>query len=78
MLAYYIAAETKAVAALDTRWGDRRLIQQQLEQIRAGRKEWEAKVAAEQRAANGAPRDNKVLADFSNFAATERFGGFFR
>ena len=56
MLAKYLAAEAALLEGKIARFGDRTLQMEDLSEIRAGRKEWESKVAAEQAQANGAPR----------------------
>lgn len=52
MLAAYIAAETAILAGKSYSFGGRSYSHENLQEIRAGRKEWEAKVKAEQTPAN--------------------------
>lgn len=52
----YLAAEQALLEGKEARMGDRALRMEDLAEIRAGRKEWEARVAAEQAAADSAPR----------------------
>lgn len=54
MLAQYLAAEAAVLQGQDVSINGRRLSMADLEQVRAGRKEWEARVAAETAAAAGA------------------------
>jgi hypothetical protein len=53
MLAAYTAAETAVLLGKEARLGDRSLRLEDLAEIRAGRKEWEAKVNAEVARARG-------------------------
>ncbi len=55
MLAKYLAAEAALLVGKEVSFGDRRLRREDLAEIRAGRREWESRIAAEQRAANGVP-----------------------
>lgn len=55
MLAKYLAAEAALLAGKEVAFGDRRLRHEDLPEIRAGRREWESRVSAEQRVADGAP-----------------------
>lgn len=48
MLAAYLAAEAAVLQGKEARIGDRAFRSEDLAAIRAGRAEWEAKVAAEQ------------------------------
>lgn len=73
MVTAYTQAETEILQGKEVRMGgagiDRWLRMEDLEQIRAGRKEWEARVASLEAAADGAPRIGGLtfaLADFSN------------
>jgi len=50
MLAFYLAAEQAILQGKEFRSGDRMFRQEDLAEVRAGRKEWEAKVSAEQAA----------------------------
>ncbi len=52
MLAAYIAAETAILTGKSYSFGGRSYSHENLQEIRAGRKEWEAKVKAEQTPAN--------------------------
>lgn len=47
MLAAYLAAEAAVLQGKEVRIGERAYRSEDLEAIRAGRKEWEAKVSAE-------------------------------
>jgi hypothetical protein len=49
MLAKYLAAEVTILGGQMYRWGDRQLTRADLAEVRAGRQEWERKVAAESR-----------------------------
>ncbi len=55
MLAKYLSAEAAVLQGQQIEFEGRRVSRADLESIRQGRKEWEAKVAAERRAASGAP-----------------------
>jgi hypothetical protein len=55
MLALYIQAETAVLAGQEFTLGDRRLRRADLVEIRAGRREWQARVNAETARSNGAP-----------------------
>jgi hypothetical protein len=59
----YLAAEAAILGGQSVAWGDRTLTRANLAEVREGRAEWEAKVAAEARAAAGGGRFR--LADFS-------------
>lgn len=54
MLALYIQAESAVLSGQEFTLGDRRLRRADLAEIRAGRREWQAKVSAEQARAAGA------------------------
>lgn len=54
MLSAYLAAEAALLLGKETRLGDRVLRHEDLPEIRLGRKEWETRVATEQRSAAGA------------------------
>lgn len=57
MLAKYLDAEAKLLAGKSVRINGRQLVHEDLAMIRAGRKEWEGRVAAEEsRAAGTNPR----------------------
>jgi hypothetical protein len=49
MVQFYVDAELKVLSGQSVRYGERMLTRADLEQIRAGRREWEAKVNAETR-----------------------------
>lgn len=55
MLALYIQAESAVLSGQEFTLGDRRLRRADLAEIRAGRREWQAKVNAEQARSAGAP-----------------------
>lgn len=55
MLALYIQAESAVLLGQEFTLGDRRLRRADLVEIQAGRREWQAKVNAEQARAAGAP-----------------------
>lgn len=55
MLAAYLAAESALLQGKEASIGDRRLRFEDLSEIRAGRKEWESRVAAENGKAANAP-----------------------
>lgn len=55
MLALYIQAESAVLSGQEFTLGDRRLRRADLVEIRAGRREWQAKVNAEQARSAGAP-----------------------
>lgn len=55
MLAEYLAAESLVLQGKEATIGGARFRREDLAAIRAGRKEWEDKVAAEQGKAYGAP-----------------------
>jgi len=55
MVAAYIAAETAILAGKEVRFQDRMVRREDLPEIRAGRREWEQRVAAESATAAGAP-----------------------
>lgn len=72
MVAAYLAAEAEVLLGKEVRMGgsglDRWLRLEDLEQIRAGRKEWEARVKTLQQAESGSPTFGGLsysLADFS-------------
>ena len=60
----YLAAELKLLKGQSVRFGDRQLTMANLPEIIAGRKDWEARVAAESAAACG-HYPGIALADFS-------------
>jgi hypothetical protein len=53
MLSKYLAAEAAVLEGKEARIGDRTFRNEDLDKIIAGRREWEAKVNAERRAASG-------------------------
>jgi hypothetical protein len=55
MLALYIQAETAVLAGQEFTLGDRRLRRADLVEIRAGRREWQARANAETARSNGSP-----------------------
>jgi len=55
MLTLYIQAETAVLAGQEFTLGDRRLRRADLAEIRAGRREWQAKVNSETARQAGAP-----------------------
>lgn len=61
MLQAYLAAETAVLSGQSFRFGERQLTRADLAEIRAGRREWEAKVRTE---TNGGCRMSVALADF--------------
>lgn len=61
MLQAYLAAETAVLSGQSFRFGERQLTRADLAEIRAGRREWEAKVRTE---TNGGSRMSVALADF--------------
>ena len=67
MLAKYITAEAAILEGKEVRFADRTLRMDDLDLVRAGRKEWEARVAAEAALAAGRPTFGGLsfaLADF--------------
>ena len=64
MLSAYQDAEKKILLGQSVRFGERQLTRADLAEVRAGRREWEAKVAAEIVIANGRTPGLSV-ADFS-------------
>lgn len=61
MLQTYLAAEAAVLGGQSFRFGERQLTRADLAEIRAGRREWEAKVQTE---ARGGSRLSVALADF--------------
>ncbi|KFN42330.1 hypothetical protein [Arenimonas oryziterrae] len=53
MLAFYLDAEKKILLGQSVRFGERQLTRADLVEVRAGRREWEAKVNAEVTVARG-------------------------
>ncbi len=72
MLALYLAAETAVLKGQSYRFGERQLTRADLVEIRAGRQEWERKVAAEQAAAAGRS-PGIAIADFSGQSCHSNF-----
>jgi len=72
MVTAYTQAELQILAGKEVRMGgpglDRWLRFEDLEQIRAGRKEWEAKVKSMQTAAGGAPTIGGLAYSVANLA----------
>lgn len=72
MVAAYTQAELQILAGKEVRMGgpgiDRWLRFEDIEQVRAGRKEWEAKVKALQTAAGGAPALGGLSFSVANLA----------
>jgi hypothetical protein len=66
MLAAYLAAETALLQGQTVRFGDRLLTRANLAEIQAGRREWERRVATEQRVTAGGAGNRYLLADFSD------------
>lgn len=52
MLDLYLAAEKSVLEGKTVEWGDRRLSYENLSEIRQGRKEWQAKLDAENATSN--------------------------
>jgi hypothetical protein len=73
MLASYIAAEAAVLKGLSYRIGDLALTRANLNEIIAGRKEWERKVAAENEVALGR-QPGVALADFGSHPRI--YGGY--
>lgn len=66
MVALYIAAEMAVLQGRAFAWADgRQLTRVDLPEIRRGRQEWEARVAAEAATAAGRSGPRVLLADFS-------------
>lgn len=61
MLQAYLAAETAVLSGQSFRFGERQLTRADLAEIRAGRREWEAKARTE---TSGGSRMSVALADF--------------
>lgn len=68
MLSRYLAAETAVLAGQRFRMGERELTRADLAEIRAGRREWQQKVAAETAASAGRGDPRVALADFGGEA----------
>lgn len=67
MLAKYMTAESAVLEGKDVSFGDRRLSMVDLPQIIAGRKEWEARVAAEASTAARVPTLGGLEVKVANF-----------
>lgn len=67
MLAKYLAAETAVLEGKDVSFGDRRLGMADLPDIRAGRKEWENRVAQESMAASRVQQIGGLEVKVANF-----------
>ena len=65
MLQHYIDAETRVLLGQRVDWGDRSLTRADLQEIRAGRREWQRKVNAEKAAQRGGSAGVR-LANFSS------------
>ena len=65
MLAAYIDAETRVLAGQSVAWEGRSLTRANLAEIRAGRREWQARVDAEAAQAARRVGPRHLLADFS-------------
>jgi len=72
MLALYLAAESALLTGKETRLGDRMLRHEDLPEIRAGRKEWETRVAGEQRTAAGAPTFGGISFSVADLSGGQR------
>ena len=67
MLSKYMAAESAVLEGRDVSFGDRRLSMADLPDIRAGRKEWEGRVAAEAQTASRVPTIGGLEVKVANF-----------
>ena len=66
MVDLYVAAEMAVLQGRSFAWGDgRSLTRVDLPEIRKGRQEWEARVAAQAASATGRSGPRVLLADFS-------------
>jgi hypothetical protein len=63
MLAKYLTAEAEILQGKEVRFGDRTLRMEDLDMVRAGRKEWEGKVNAE---AGRSPSNNWAVVRLDN------------
>jgi len=73
MLDKYLTAEQDLLAGKDVRWGDRRLIREDLPAIIKGRQEWQSRVAGETRRAKTGSSLNLMVSDFSGLPGIDRF-----
>lgn len=74
MLAKYMTAESAVLEGKDVSFGDRRLSMVDLPQIIAGRKEWEARVAAETSTAARVPTLGGLEVKVANFNTAPHSG----
>jgi len=65
MLTKYTAAEAAILDGQIVRFGERQLTRANLAEVQQGRKDWERRVAAEQRIARGGTSPRYQTADFS-------------
>ncbi|NYE62198.1 hypothetical protein FHW58_003413 [Duganella sp. 1224] len=68
MLAKYLTAEAAILEGKEVSFGERKLRMEDLDMVIAGRKDWEAKVAAEAANAAGRPTVGGVAFSVANFA----------
>jgi len=71
MLAKYLAAEAAVLEGKEVSLGDRKLRMEDLPSIIAGRKEWEGRVAQEQRQAAGTPAFGGLSFAVANFGGAQ-------
>lgn len=67
MLAKYITAEAAILEGKEVRFGERTLRMEDLAAVRAGRQEWEQRVAAETAQAAGRPSFGGLSISLANF-----------
>jgi hypothetical protein len=67
MLAKYFAAEAAILEGKEVRFGDRTLRMEDLSEVRAGRIEWERRIAAEVSRAAGRPTFGGTGFSLANF-----------
>jgi hypothetical protein len=67
MLSKYMTAEAAILDGKEVRFGDRTLRMEDLSEVRAGRMEWEQRVAAEATVAAGRPTFGGVSFSLANF-----------
>lgn len=72
MLAKYIAAEQAVLEGKDVSFGDRRLSMANLNEIQAGRREWERKVSEEQASSAKVPRIGGLRISVASFNSVGR------
>jgi hypothetical protein len=65
MLQKYIDAEAAILTGQSVRFGERLLTRADLDMVQSGRREWERKVAVENRLASGGTSPRYQLPDFS-------------